>query len=541
MLKFLSNSKHGYMDFIKEFWGKKPLLSILIVAFLARLVAVIFSQGYAFHDDHFLVVDAAQSWVSHYNWNDWMPKVQLETNPTQEPIPQGHSLLYPGIHYLILSTFEWLGIIDPKIKMLLIRLIHAVISLVVVFFSYKIANHYTNQKIAQKAALFIALMWFMPFMSVRNMVEVICIPFLVWGTWLLVKGEGQKHKTKLYFLAGLILGTAFSFRFQTLFYAGGVGMVILFRKQWKETLVFSLGVILSIAFFQGIIDIFIWKRPFAELTEYVKYNIQHRDEYGVNNYYMYFTLLIGMIIPPLGLYLFFGWFQTLKKYPLLFWPSFLFFLFHTLFPNKQERFIFPIITIYILAGTIGWWLYMEKSSFWQRNKKLFKGSMAFFWALNILALLVVSSTYSKRSRCEAMVFLGKQSDAKYIIVEESSRGGVTQMPTFYAGKDLVFYNIPTLAQSEYIPDSLINKKLLHHQVIPNVGYINKLNWPEPQYALFINQKDLENRVKDMKQYYPEMTQIAVINPSYIDLLMKKAVPSNNNQLIFVYRLLGPNN
>jgi hypothetical protein len=242
-----------------------------------------------------------------------------------------------------------------------------------------------------------------------------------------------------------------------------------------------------------------------------------------------------MVIPPLGLYLIFGWFQTIKKFPLLFWPTFLFFVFHTLFPNKQERFILPIITLYILVGTIGWWQYMDKSTFWQKNKKLFNRSMFFFWVLNILILIVVSTTYSKRSRCEAMVFLGGQADAKFIIVEESSRGGVTQMPTFYAGKDLVFYNIPTINHSDSIP-SIKTDTLLHHQDIPNVGYIAKMNWPEPQYALFINQNNLESRVNEMKKYYPTMEQIEVISPSYIDLLMKKAVSSNNNQFIFVYRL-----
>lgn len=162
--------------------------------------------------------------------------------------------------------------------------------------------------------------------------------------------------------------------------------------------------------------------------------------------------------------------------------------------------------------------------------------MYFFWVLNILMLIIVSTTYSKRSRCEAMVFLGGQADAKYIIVEESSRGEVTQMPTFYAGKDLVFYNIPNINNSDSISEIKTDSILFHHQIVPNAGYISKMNWPEPQYALFVNQNNLDNRVAEMKNYYPGMKQIKVISPSYIDLLMKKAVPSNNNQLIFVYCL-----
>jgi hypothetical protein len=63
--------------------------------------------------------------------------------------------------------------------------------------------------------------------------------------------------------------------------------------------------------------------------------------------------------------------MVLRKHPLLFWPSFLFFAFHNYFPNKQERFILPILPLFIIAGVIGWCMYMDKSKFWNQKKKLF--------------------------------------------------------------------------------------------------------------------------------------------------------------------------
>src|SRR3989339_1687870 len=523
------------MKLLKQYWNEKPLLSLLVIAFLARLVAVFFAQGYAFHDDHFLVIDAAQSWVGQHDWNNWMPEVQKQMFPDQEPIPQGHSLLYPGLHYLLFLFFEWLGVFDPQLEMLLVRFLHAIISLWVVGLGYRMTEHYTNDKIARKAGLFLALIWFFPFMGVRNLVEVICIPFLMWGTWEIVKLENLKKVYWPYFLVGLILGVTFSFRYQTIVYAGGIGLVILFRKKWLEALLLGTGVFLSIAFFQGIIDVFIWKKPFAELTEYVVYNIQHRNEYGVNNYYMYLSILAGMVTPPLGLYLLFGWFRSFKQFALLFWPSFLFFLFHTIFPNKQERFILPIIPMFVVVGTLGWWLFIEKSGFWQRNMRLFKYSMVFFWIVNTFLWLITTTTYSKKSRCEAMVYLGKQPDATHIIVEESARLSVTQMPTFYAGKDLVFYNLP---KKEAI-DTLIltsQTKPFHSQNIPNPEFIEQKGWPKPEYALFVNENNLDFRTSELKKSFPDMELIQIIEPSYIDLLMKKITPSNNNQNIFVYRL-----
>ena len=134
-----------------------------------------------------------------------------------------------------------------------------------------------------------------------------------------------------------------------------------------------------------------------------------------------------------------------------------------------------------------------------------------------------------------MVYLGKQPDATHIIVEESARLSVTQMPTFYAGKDLVFYNLP---KKEAI-DTLIltsQTKPFHSQNIPNPEFIEQKGWPKPEYALFVNENNLDFRTSELKKSFPDMELIQIIEPSYIDLLMKKITPSNNNQNIFVYRL-----
>lgn len=529
------------MNRIKRFYTTKPLFAILAIAFIARLVAVFFAQGYAFHDDHFLVIDAAQSWLGNQNWNTWMPKTQRLLEPGLIPVPEGHSLLYPGIHYILLGIMEFFGIYDPKIKMILVRLVHALFSLWAVAVGYKITKHYTSTEHAKKVGLFLALVWFMPFMSVRNLVEIACIPFLMYGTWLLIQSEDKASKTGMYLFAGLMLGIAFSLRFQTLVYVGGAGLVLLFRQQWKPALVFGVGVISAIILVQGGIDYFIWGKPFAELIEYVKYNMLHRFDYGTNNYYMYFTLLLGMIIPPLGIYMFIGWFKLIKKIPLLFWPSFLFFAFHTYFPNKQERFILPIITIFMVAGFIGWIKIQESSRVLQKGAKWIKGSMIFFWILNTALLIVISTTYSKRSRCEAMVFLGKQADAKYILVDESIKKSVTQMPTFYAGKDLVFYNLPNPAAFEAMEADSASQKLLHMQLIESPLAITANNWPEPDFALIINEKNREERYNHLKSFYPQMQQVAIIEPSYIDRLMRMVTPSNNNQRIYIYKLNNKHN
>jgi len=520
---------------LKYYWNNKPLKTILVLAFVVRLIAVIFSQGYAFHDDHFLVVEAAQCWVEDQDWNNWMPKVQELRYPDEDPIPQGHSLFYPGVHYVLFSVMDFVGLHNPKAKMFLIRLLHALLSLIIVSLGYKITKHYTNEKYAKQAGLFLALLWFMPFMSVRNLVEYVSIPVLMLGLYQLIKAEGKTNLSKVYFFAGLLLGVAFSIRFQTLVIAGGAGLVLLFRKQWKETFLFGTGVLLAIAIIQGGIDLLVWKRPFAEFTEYVLYNLEHKSAYGHNLWYMYTTVLGGMILPPLGIFLFIGWFLTFKKYPLLFWPSFLFFMFHNYFPNKQERFIIPIIALFVIAGVIGWWSFMDKSKFWNKNKWIFKYSLVLFWILNFIALPIFSTTYSKQSRCEVMNYLGQQEDAKTILVEETIRSSTTMLPVFYAGKDLHFYTFDNDTANVVMKNTEVGEYPGHIAKLHTINAIKEKQWPTPQYIIFINEKSIEGRVSSMKEYFPNMKLAETIYPSYIDMLMRKITPSNNNQLMFVYR------
>ena len=101
--------KHSILKNIE----KRPLLFIIPIAFLIRLLAVIFSPGYLMHDDHFLVIEAAQSWVDKYDYNNWLPENSKDGNPT------GHSMFYVGLHYFFFYMLNILNIEDPSFKMFL--------------------------------------------------------------------------------------------------------------------------------------------------------------------------------------------------------------------------------------------------------------------------------------------------------------------------------------------------------------------------------------------------------------------------------------
>ncbi len=498
---------------IKILWEEKPLTLILFAAVFVRILSVLFSKGFGMHDDHFLVIESAQSWVDNFDYNDWLPSSSNQ--------PSGHSWFYCGLHYFLFKGLQAIGIFDPQTKMYIVRFLHAVFSLITVVLGYKIAELVSGKSTARMVGLLLAIYWFMPFLSVRNLPEVACIPFLIIPTWMLLKPS--RIPFALHFvLAGFIAGIAFSIRFQSILFIGGLGLALLIQKKWKEGILFSAGAALSMALVQGIIDKIIWGHPFMEFHEYVRYNIEAAEQYIVQQWYMYFALLLGLLLPPVSFFLLFGFFRSWKKHLLLFLPSFIFLAFHCYFPGKQERFIFPIIPSVIILGMIGWTEFLNTSSFWNKRKKLLRYCWIFFWALNLIPLLVTSVAYSKRSRVESMVYLSTKKDFKRLVVEESFRDDYTMPPFFYLGKWYRGGYIQGVT-STYTIDSLC----IHVKQYPSMM---------PNYVIFFDEENLSNRVKGFKTCFPHIRHEATIEPGFIDKFIYWLNPINRNYTAYIYRI-----
>jgi len=429
---------------IEELWKNNPIKLIMWLTVITRLVAAIFSKGFGMHDDHFLIIEAAQSWVDGYDYNNWLP------GSTTDAVPSGHSFFYVGIHYLILLFLKSIGILDPQTKMFVIRILHGAFSLITVYFGYKITIKLSDKKTAASTGLLLAVFWFMPFLSVRNLVEVVCIPILIYGIWIIVKHLDNKKAIKYYLLSGIIVGLAFSVRFQTIIFAGGIGLALLLKLRWKEAILYGLGFFFSAALVQGGIDYFIWGRPFAELGEYVGYNLENATTYITGSWYNYILLILGLLIPPVSFFIFFGFFRTWKKHLIIFLPAFIFLVFHSVFPNKQERFILPIVPFIIILGMVGWQDFVLKSSFWKLRKKLLHSFWIFFWVINLSLLPVISTMYSKKARVESMTYLSKYDNVTAVLLENSNKNYVKMCPRYYIGQWISEYGVTNENPNEYL-------------------------------------------------------------------------------------------
>ncbi|MBK8497309.1 MAG: glycosyltransferase family 39 protein [Flavobacteriales bacterium] len=504
---------------IKLLWDSPPsnaLRTLTLIAFVPRLVAAIFSPGYFAHDDHFLIVEAAASWVDGFDYNEWLPWNQPGT-----PTPSGHSFFYVGAHYLLFSLLKAVGIADPKSMMVIVRLLHALWSLIIVRAGYRIAIRISDPVIAWRTGLFLALFCFMPFLVVRNLVEVACIPFLMLGAVRLLPRDGGPT-LKDAFIAGVWIGLAMNVRFQTIFFAAGPGVAFMLQRKRAQAFAYGVGVLVPLAVIQGSIDGFLWGRPFAELTQYVTYNLANTTTYGVLPWYNYLLLLLGLFIPPLSIAVLFGFFR--RTSPLVLWlPVVLFLAIHSYFPNKQERFLLPIVPLLFVLGFVAWEQWRVASSWWSRRRKLWHGALVFVWTINSIALPVLCTTYSKRSRVEAMYALREQRPIKGIVIEDAEEDEPPLVPLFYLGQ-WKLENLPW--GTAHANDRLGNW-------LDSVGVP-----PErmPDIVLFLGEKDLDQRMHRMRSDYGELTVIGRTEPGFMDRLVHWLNPVNRNETITIARV-----
>jgi len=493
-----------FTEKIKKYWEENPLLIILSLAVLFRILAAIFSKGFGMHDDHFQVIEVAQGWLEGKEL--WL----------NAPDTIHRSLVYPGLHYILFSILESLSITDPQVKMTIVRFIHAFYSMLIVIFGYLITKQISNHKTALEVGLILALFWILPFMSVRNLIEVVCIPPIMIGFYFTLKEENSKN----WFISGLFFGLSFVFRYQILIIIGGVVIVLIVLKKLRILAIFTAGVLTSIFLVEGLVNLIVWGSPLSPIINYITYNIRARYGYVTGPWYSYLLLLLGALIPPASILLLYGFLRSWKKWTILFWPTFLFLIFHSYFPNKQERFILPVLPLLIILGYVGFSEYVWKSRIWQKSNHLLKGCWVWFWVVNTLLLVVVTFTYSKKNRIETLYYLSSKQDIEGLIWE-SHRQATPHIPIFYLNQDIPIYKYPHSRSTEALKEEILSSG-------------NSF----PNYIIFLGEKGIDKRVQSFaKEFSVSLAPEIQISPSFIDAVLYRLNPTKNvNQLSYIYKI-----
>ena len=497
--------KQSILTYIEE----KPLHFLLLIGLFVRLIAAFSSHGYYAYDDYYKVVDIAWGWTMGENTDNWFVTNYADNDSLR-------SVVYPGIVAGMLLFSKLIGITDPFYQMIVVQLFHALYSLLIIFYVYKITLQLSIPKNAFLAGLLAAILWFFPFMSVRTLSEWICIPPFLAAFYLYHK-QIDKPKTSISISIGLLLAVAFTFRFQIAFLIIGFGIGLIVRKEWKLILVSAFSFIALTCLVQGLGDYYVCNMPFGKLIEYINYNLEHSGDYLSRPFFDYILICPGLLLPPVGLFLFIGSFKNRKQYLPIFLSMLVFLVFHSLFENKQERFIFPILPLFLILGTIGMNDFLE-SDYWMKRKRLVNGFWAFFWVLNSVLLFFMCTNYTKESRIETLRFLRTQPEIQTLVIENTERGKCNSLPEFYYGKRLEILKIGDPKDVSSLSNLKEKPRFIIFEVKPN--------------------QTIETiRIEEMKKTFPTLKYIKRIQGGWVDNFRFKINPIVNN---YEYEIFSTN-
>ena len=479
-----------------------PLTALLIIAFVLRLIAVFFAKGYQAVDDHFMTVRPAIDWVN--GLPTWFENT--------ESLPK-RGVLYQYYLFAQFWTCKQLGVTDFSVLMYINRFIHALWSLTLIPMAYYGIKRYADEKAAFLGALLIAVHFVNPFMSVRNMVGVICQPFLLGGL-LSMEVALADNKRKFSLLSGILMGLAFSARHYVVFCTATVWIFLLIKRRWNHLFLYSVGAVILLLI-NGIVDYFSWGY-FLSSIFFTMSSGSKLFTPPVSPFYTYILLILAALIPPFSV-IFGGWIlKSMKKLPLTFWAVMVFFIFHSIVPAKQERFILPIFPALIMLGMIGWHYSKLKDKIWVKR---FWTAM---WIVNFLLLPVGLFNYSQKGRIEPLIYLSKTPGTEQVVVVSPHKR--TWLPYSYQNTitDESFY---VFEDNDYakLKDMVENKKFKDNKKVTHV--------------ILLTHKDPEIFLEKIQESVGKVDLAKHIGPSVADWLLHKMNPKGNNtKESYVYRV-----
>ena len=489
---------------------KSSIKQILFIGLTFRLLAVFFSRGYAFHDDHFEMAELVFKWRDgiSFMWTGGSAHV--------------FSLIYPGIMYLLFEACNAVGIRRPEDMMFVIRVVHALFSLLTIYYSYLLTLRLTNQrKSANMVALAMAIFWIFPFMSVRSLREFFCIPFMIIASYHIAD---PKLTRRSIVLSALFFALAFSIRLQVLFLPLGISLSFLAKKEYfKKALILGISFAIFYMLTQGLFDLLYYGNPFATIIEYVRFNSNpvNIEIQPQGPWYQYIGTVAGVVFGFPFFLLLLGYVYCVRisfQTRMFFVASLLFLAFHSWYSNKQERFILPFIPYFLLLGIIGFKEYYNLNQQKPWLKGIAKFLIIWFVVFNTIGLAVLTFTYSKRSRVEAMIWLRKKGDVSNVVLEGDV--SLQRPPTFYLGKHLENF---VLGPGEDI-NALQSE-------------IQSSGKPPPNYVIMAGRHDFDRRLIRLKSIFPSLVEETTIKSSFVDNLAHWLNPKHNqNEDWYIYKI-----
>ena len=407
---------------------------MLLLGGALRLLAAIFSQGFLASDDHHVVISAADQIASGAGL----------------PPTYARSALFPGAIAGIMTMTRVLGIQDPGIEMMVVRLVQAAYSLLVVYFVYRILEpsppdplalsgegEHGVRSTAVTGGLLAAVFFAMPATSVHQLEESVCQVPLLAGYWWWQRSEGAVGRRPPVIwsaLAGVALGLALILRFPLIGLVAAFVVIALLQPRRITTKLALLAGLLLIVVLQGYSNALInnewWYSFKARLGPMLhpQRMALEAEGYPHSPPWHYVLTLLAALIPPASVFLLAAAVKGGAARPFLALGigTLAFLASHSVIANKQERFLLPILPVVFILIVAGLpWLAA-------RLGRGYRAMWRYFWAVNGALLLVLTFSFSKKDRVAPLLYVYRRHDATGVLVAQYNQ--TFHVPDYYLGK-----------------------------------------------------------------------------------------------------------
>jgi len=427
-------------------------------------------------------------------------------------VTYARSALFPAVIAAIMTVARGIGIHDPGVEMLLVRLVQAAYSLLVVYFVYRMLERSLGRESAMLGGLLAAAFFAMPVTAVHQLEESVAQVPLLAACWWWQRSEsaiGYRLSAIWGALAGVALGTALILRFPLIgFVAAFVIMALLQRVTPRQKLAFLGGLALVIVL-QGYSNVFInhqWGYSFIERLGpmfHPQRMALEAEGYPSSPPWHYVLTLVAALIPPVSILLLAAAIQGGRRFPLIGIATLVFLVSHSIVANKQERFLLPILPLLLILVVAGLpWLAA-------RIAPAYHGMWWYFWIVNGALLLVLTLSFAKKDRVEPLLFVYHRHDATGVLVAQYNESfGV---PEYYLGKPQPTLVVVGREQEVHVGGVPINYVILYSDT------------PEA------------DRVFLAGALHRNLTLLTTITPSLADRLAHAINPRHNKaHIAFVY-------
>lgn len=500
---------------ITNIQNKKVIFySIIFIATVVYCITAFNSHGFFHADEHYQIIEFAGIKQGTHAPHELAWEYNAKIRPA----------LQPAIASILLETMDSVGITDPYNKMIVFRLLTALMAITIItFFIRKTEHPYSNSKQLQISYYLLSfLLWFSPLIYVRFSSETWSGMFFLLALGLFYSKSDKKFSPVL---IGLALGLSFLFRFQIAFAIlfFGIWLIIINKSRFPYLLKMGSAFLIMILF-GFMIDSWFYEEYVFTPWKYFQENIINdtASNFGTSPWYFYIKKMISYPNQLIGIFLLISFIVLLIFQPknLILWCTIAFIAGHSVIAHKEERFLFPVVFLIpvILIEAIKELKIRIPPNF--SIRLLYRFYIIVFIIVNIVGLTAISQKAAGIGRMEITKYIhNNYRDKKINLISTSWANPYNPwgLPMkFYVEKNISYQQINSICE---LNDSLFLKE-------PNV--INLIT---------IRKYDVKNKKCDNVTKENGFNLKLQSIPSWIQSLNRNNNYYNNEEIIELYEYL----